>query len=153
MDFDDIIGKFKDYADVAMDKMGKVSKTAASKTENAVSRAKLKFSISEAKDKIDEIYKSIGESVYSYYLEHGSVDEEATEQCKKIDDLNKEIEDLNSQLADLRAMVKCTYCGVYNKTDAVFCSKCGAKLEKNEAENNYTAETEVVEVSDEDIQD
>lgn len=147
MNFDNIFDKFRGYADVAMDKVGKASKTAASKTENVVSRAKIRFSINEANDKIDEIYKLMGKRLYEQYLEDLITDSDFVDQCKKIDELNKDIDELNSELTDLRAVVKCEYCGVYNKIESTFCSKCGAKLTKTqEPESGNDDGEEVIEV-------
>ncbi len=147
MNFDNIFDKFKGYADIALDKMGKASKTAASKTENVVSRAKIRFSINEANDKIDEIYRLMGKELYERYLEGDMDDPVLSEQCEKIDGLNKDIEELNDELTDLRAVVKCQYCGVYNRIESTFCSKCGAKLAKDEEE--VEAEAEVFDAEDE----
>ncbi len=128
MDMDEIFDKIKSYADVAIDQAGKFGKAAASKTENVVSRAKVKYAINETEGQIKEIYTAIGEKVYQKFLEDGDVCADVKEDCEKISSFTSELDSLNSQLADLRESVKCGECGAYNSADSSFCAKCGAKL-------------------------
>ena len=140
MDMDEIFDKIKSYADVAIDRAGKFGKTAASKTENAVSRAKVKYAINETEGQIKNIYTTLGEKVYLKYLEgEGNITGDWAEDCEKISSFNEELDSLNAQLADLRESVKCEYCGAYNSTENAFCSKCGAKLAETEAEDDIEA--------------
>lgn len=135
MDIDDILDKIKTYTDIAIDHAGRLGKAAATKTENAVSKAKIKYVISETEGKIYDIYAGIGEKIYQKYLEGILSDEELFEDCGKISDLNTELDALTVQLAELRDIVKCDYCGAYNNVENEFCSKCGAKITKtNDAE-------------------
>ncbi len=128
MNMDEIFDKIKTYADVAIDQAGKLGKSAASKTENVVSRAKVKYAISETEGQIKAIYTALGEKVYKKYLEGGDITGDWLEDCEKISGFNAELESLNAQLAELRESVKCGECGTYNSSDNKFCSKCGAKL-------------------------
>lgn len=140
MDFDEILGKIKAYTDIAIDQAGKFGKAAATKTENAVSKAKVKYVINETEGQIYDIYAGIGEKVYQKFLEGLPVDEAFTEDCEKISVLNEELDALNAQLSDLRDIVKCDYCGAYSNTDSVFCPKCGAKLTKPEQDGSDDTE-------------
>lgn len=129
MDMDEIFEKIKSYANVAVDRAGKFGKTAATKTENVVSRAKVKYAINETEGQIKSIYTTLGEKVYLKYLEGtGNIVGDWAEDCEKISSFNEELESLNAQLADLRESVKCEYCGAYNSVENAYCSACGAKL-------------------------
>ena len=128
MNMDEIFDKIKSYADVAIDQAGKFGKSAASKTENVVSRAKVKYAINETEGQIKAIYTALGEKVYRKYLEGGDITGDWAEDCEKISGFNAEIEALNTQLAELRESVKCGECGAYNSIESTFCAKCGAKL-------------------------
>ena len=141
MDMDGIFDKIKSYADVALDRAGKFGKTAATKTENVMSRAKVKYAINETEGQIKNLYAAIGEKVYLKYLEGADISGDWAEDCEKISSFNEELESLNTQLADLREIVKCEYCGAYNSSENAYCSACGAKLEEKETEDDIESET------------
>lgn len=128
MDMEEILGKIRDYADTAIDKLGKVGKSAASKTESTVSKAKLKYGITETESKIKNIYTVMGEKVYKKYLANGEICDNMADDCKKIDDLNEELEELSTKLSELKEVLKCDECGAFCKNDSLYCPKCGAKL-------------------------
>lgn len=137
MDMDEIFDKIKAYANIAADRAGKFGKTAASKTENVVSRAKVKYAINETEGQIKNIYTTLGEKVYLKYLEgEGNITGDWAEDCEKITSFNEELASLEAQLADLRESVKCEYCGAYNSMESSFCSKCGAKLAEHETDED-----------------
>ncbi len=132
MKFDGLLNKIKGYTDVVVENVGRMGKNAASKTENVVSQAKVKYAISETNNKLDDIYISIGKKIYEEYLVNGTEDEQIKSACEKIDALNRELDDLNIKMSQLKSMIKCEYCGAYNGIDGEFCSQCGAKLSPND---------------------
>lgn len=136
MDMDEIFDKIKSYADVAIDRAGKFGKSAASKTENVVSRAKVKYAINETEGQIKNIYTAIGEKVYVKYLEGADLCVDVKEDCEKISSFNEELESLKEQLANLRESARCEYCGAYNSLDSAYCSACGAKLANPETDED-----------------
>ena len=147
MDMDEIFDKIKSYADAAVGQAGKFGKAAATKTENVVSQAKLKYAINETERQIKSIYTALGEKVYLKYLEgEGNITGDWAEDCEKISSFNEELETLNVQLADLKESVKCEYCGAYNSVENAYCAKCGAKLA--EPETDDTTEADIEEASD-----
>lgn len=128
---EEVFDKLKEHASKAKDGALKLTKTVIGKTNNVVSQTKLKFAISETEDKIKEIYAEMGKLVYDTYKSTGAVDDSLAEKCRKIDALVLEAAELKEQLAELKETVKCADCGAYNHADDTYCSKCGAKLEKN----------------------
>lgn len=150
MDMDEILGKIKDCADTAIDKLGKFGKSAATKTESTVSKAKLKYGIMETESKIKNIYTAMGEKVYNKYLKDGEICDNMAEDCKKIDDLNEELEELSLKLSELKEVLKCDECGAFCKNDSIFCPKCGAQLAEEkivtDKQFDYEEEEEVIEV-------
>lgn len=153
MDMEEILGKIRDYADTAVDKLGKVGKTAASKTENTVSKAKLKYGIMETEGKIKNIYAAMGEKVYKKYLENGDICENMAEDCRKINDLNEELDELNAKLSELKEVLKCDECGTYNKNDSLYCTKCGAKLAEEKIVTDSPVDYEEDEIIEVDLAD
>ena len=89
---------------------------------------KLKFSISETKSKIKDIYTEIGKSVYENYKSTGEVIDDMEEKFGKIDAMTEEVNELKEQLYQLKENVKCPKCGAYNHSDDVYCSKCGERI-------------------------
>ena len=68
-----------------------VTKTVIEKTNNIVNQTKLKFSISETKSKIKDIYTEIGKSVYDNYKSTGEVIDDMEEKFAKIDAMTEEV--------------------------------------------------------------
>ena len=64
---EEVFDKIKEHANKAKDSAVQVTKTVIEKTNNIVNQTKLKFSISETKSKIKDIYTEIGKSVYETY--------------------------------------------------------------------------------------
>ena len=91
MEMDEIFEKIKTYVDAAIGQAGKFGKAAASKTENAVSRAKIKYAISETEGQIKSLYAVIGEKVYCKYLEGSDIAGDCAEDCEKITSFNEEL--------------------------------------------------------------
>ena len=140
MEMDEIFDKIKTYADAAVDQAGKLGKAAATKTENIVSRAKVKYAINETEGQIKNIYTVLGEKVYLKYLEgEGNITGDWAEDCEKISSFNEELVALKTHLADLRNSVQCESCGAYNSAENVFCAKCGAKLAEHESDEDIEA--------------
>ena len=46
--------------------------------------------------------------------------------------LEDQLKELRKQLQDLKGTLKCEICGAECAAEAVFCSKCGAELKKEE---------------------
>ena len=105
-----------------------MTKTVIEKTNNIVNQTKLKFSISETKSKIKDIYTEIGKSVYENYKSTGEVIDDMEEKFGKIDAMTEEVNELKEQLYQLKENVKCPKCGAYNHSDDVYCSKCGERI-------------------------
>ena len=61
---EEVFDKINEPANKAKDSAVQVTKTVIEKTNNIVNQTKLKFSISETKSKIKDIYTEIGKSVY-----------------------------------------------------------------------------------------
>ena len=113
-------------------------------TNNIVNQTKLKFSISETKSKIKDIYTEIGKSVYENYKSTGEVIDDMEEKFAKIDAMTEEVNELKEQLYQLKENVKCPKCGAYNHSDDVYCSKCGERIYNVNSEDTDSYEEDEV---------
>lgn len=139
---DELFGKVKEQASKAKDEAVKIGKKAYDKANTALSVGKLTFAIGETDSKIKEEYREIGKLVYEKYLADGNAcNEDINSRCEVIDALFIEKMSLKTKKAELKESVACPECGDYNKKGAVFCSKCGAKLE-NDVKEDYSVDTE-----------
>ena len=139
---DAFFDKLKLHANKAKVGAVKIGKQAYEKTSNVLNQTKLNFTISETENKVRDVYCEIGQTVYESYIANGCEDETFGELCAKIDNLMTEIESLREKVAELKADVKCAECGAYNKENAVFCSKCGAKLNEQREDTAPEADAE-----------
>ena len=94
---------------------------------------KLKGKISDNKDKIEDLYKEIGEKVFEE-VKNGRdvVREEIQSKVDEISTLKAEIEKIETEILALKKIKKCDGCGIELELDAEFCSKCGKKQERPE---------------------
>lgn len=129
---DDIFDKVREYAYKSKDEASKLTKQVIGKTGNIITQTKLNFTVSDIESKIKDIYTEIGKRVYERYEAEGTICEPMDDLCSKIDDLKAEAEDLKEKLAELKDSLKCPKCGEFNKSSAVFCSKCGTELKTTE---------------------
>ncbi len=82
--------------------------------------------------KIDFQYKTIGKLYFEKFGENP--DDDFTEAIETIKASMQKIDETKQEITKIRSRFNCPECGEPFKSDALFCSKCGAKLpEKEEA--------------------
>ena len=127
-------------------KLTKVGEVTAQKTKEVAEFTKLNAKILDVQNKLDKAYIEVGKK----YVELHPVNED--EQMKYVVDaayaLEDQLKELRKQLQDLKGMVKCDVCGSEIDAEAVFCSRCGAELKKEEIIIDGEAEEVVVEAED-----
>ena len=128
---EEFIEKVKNSASKMFVEAEKITETAAQKTGAFVSRTKLNYAISANENKIKDICADIGKSVYDEYKSGSEFPEKIAEKLKEIDTLYDEVNELKAKVADLKNSVVCSECGEYNSAYGTYCSKCGAKLKKD----------------------
>ena len=138
---DEFFERLKEQAYRAKDEAAKLGKQVYAKTNNVISQTKLSFAINETESKIKDVYSEMGKKLYEAYLISGNCIDELKEECEQLDALIKEKEALREKMSELKESVKCPECGKYNKSDASYCSKCGAKL-SDSPEEDYEEEYE-----------
>lgn len=124
------------------------------KATNISDELKLKGKISEQKEKIEKLYREIGETVYNEIKDGKDVSREAiVEKSDEISKAKDEISKLEADILAVKKIKKCANCGTELDINAEFCSKCGKeqpKIEKVEIKKEpvQAENAEVVEVSD-----
>ena len=132
--FEDVVINVKSALNVVGKKAGKI-----------VDVSKLKISAVEIQNKISKLYEELGRCAYKSFKD----DKEPScieEYAKKIDVLKQEFISIDEKIAEMKKKVRCTICGFINLEDAVYCCKCGAKIEP-------TCENETTENEEEDAKD
>ena len=111
-----------------------IGKKASEATSKITKETKLKLKINDNKNKISDIYEEIGKKVYEKHVREQKIDikEELQEECSKIDVLSKEIEEARKEILRLNNKRQCPECYAEIEKEAVYCSKCGQKLENVE---------------------
>lgn len=101
--------------------------TVAEKSGKMFEEAKLKMSISSKEDEMQDIYMSMGKTVYDMYKSGEDVGKVFTKEAKKIDKLNEQINDMEKKILYNKKLRVCETCGKTISLESVFCSGCGAK--------------------------
>lgn len=112
-----------------------IGKKTSETTSKIARETKLKMKINENKGKINDIYKEIGEKVYSKHVREENLDikTDLNEQCFKLDTLCKEIEEARLEILKLNQKKLCQNCSAEIESNAQFCPKCGQKQNKEES--------------------
>ena len=83
-------------------------------------------------------YRILGRVCYEAQTTGKNYDKNIEKLVASITDLNNELAKVNEMIARAENKIKCAECGTYNNNGAVFCSKCGEKLDFSEEEHMPT---------------
>lgn len=124
------------------------------KATNLSDELKLRGKISEKKEKMEKLYKEIGEIVFNEVKDGKDASRDVIlPKCDEISKIKDEISKLEAEILAVKKIKKCTNCGTEIDINAEFCSKCGKeqpKVEKVEIKEEPTQveNAEVVDVTD-----
>ena len=125
--FEDLFYEFKGKA---KDMYGAASKA----TSDMVDMGKIRYQIKQIEWEIEKTYAKLGEVVYATKKGATDLDEAVDLAVAEVDKLQEKLDELEARLRAYKKVDKCPACGKENDTESCFCSRCGAKLEKPEAE-------------------
>ena len=130
------------------DKLNQVARTATDMANEAIGSGKIMVKIKKEQYSIDEQYKKIGEYYYNQRAAGVTLDPEVDAFCVAIDLAKATIAELEEQMQDARSNPTdetdevpfadvevsleshiCPNCGAVVAQDALFCVKCGEKLQ------------------------
>lgn len=132
-----------------------IGKKTTEATSKITKETKLKLKMNDNKNKISDLYEEIGKKVYEKHVreENINIKEELKEQCEKIDDLSKEIEEARKEILKLNKKRQCPKCYAEIEEEALFCSKCGHKLETVDVVEPEQIPEEEIEEKSGDVED
>lgn len=102
-------------------------KTVADKSGKLLEEAKVKIAISEKESNIEQIFISMGRTVYDSFSKGEDVGKVFTKECKNVDKITAEIEEMNKKILYNKSLRKCENCFEIIELDSVYCENCGAK--------------------------
>lgn len=120
--------------------IGKGVKKATDKLNNAVDIQKLKYKISKKEEEIGELYRALGQNVVEAALSGSDYSAFITKTLEELAVKRAEIAELNRERIEKEGKIICDNCHNENDSDAEFCSRCGAKIEKRPSEEETAEE-------------
>lgn len=111
-------------------KVTSTAKAAAKKSGELVEITKLTIAINEEEEKIENLYKHMGKSIYAMCKENKTLPEGMSESCDKITELVGNIKNLEQKIFELKKIRVCHKCKAKISSNSKYCSKCGALQEK-----------------------
>lgn len=91
--------------------------------------AKMKLKLSENDKAIDSTLTALGRLLYEQ-RKGGTLDEETVDELvAQVDELETANEELQAAIDNNRGRKTCRSCGSFNPERAVYCNKCGQKME------------------------
>lgn len=131
-----------------LENLGKtISETAevvSKKTEEAVEIQKMKSQIRGLERSNQRDFQDIGKIIYERFKKGEVVDTAFIELCETIEGREEQIQDYRRQVAEIKGMDVCPSCKEHVEPGAVYCPKCGAKID----EDIFEAEDEEVEAEE-----
>lgn len=116
------------------------SKVVAQKAKDISDLTRLNSQISTEENRINAAFLAIGRR---YFEENaGEVSEEYISDFSAINDARAKIRSYQDQISIIKGICTCQNCGTEVSNEAVFCSTCGAKLEKPEPKKEEKKEEE-----------
>ena len=112
-----------------------VTTKAVNKIDNTVDVQKLKYRISKKEEEINDVYKTLGETIVKAVYAEESFDEFIAEAIAKIEELKEELVAMNAERLAKSKNVECEDCGTEVDAKSEFCPKCGKHLAKTESED------------------
>ncbi|HIU32022.1 MAG TPA: zinc-ribbon domain-containing protein [Candidatus Caccousia avistercoris] len=130
------MGLLEDVAVNAKSAVTVVGKTAG----KLVDISKLRISAAQLNSEISKRYESLGRMVYDAQKTGNDAADLVKECVGAIDDLYEQLDAVNEQISAIRNRTICKNCGEENPQTAIYCSKCGKKLEEFPEEETPSAE-------------
>lgn len=129
--FEDVVVNAKSAAEVVGKKAGQL-----------VDISKLRLSAADVNREISRRLEALGRIVYDSQKSGYDPTEMVKESISCIDELYEQLDVISSELDAARNKVTCPQCGSVNPQESFYCSRCGAKLVKDEPAEEAPAEPE-----------
>lgn len=104
-------------------------KTAAKASGELLEETKLRLSMINEENKVEELYEKLGEKVFSLHEKGESLGEDFNQECVEIQSIKQNISSMKKRIKELRHLKTCPQCSFEVDLTYEFCPKCGAKQE------------------------
>lgn len=128
------------FFDKISETLSKGSKNIIDKTKDLTDIAKLNGQINSEENKIRDAYIALGKAYYRKYRKNPDVEEAV--QFEVIANAEIAIAKYKTEIQAIKKVTICHNCGAEVASDALFCSRCGAKKETKEKEESRETEHE-----------
>lgn len=118
------------FFDEMKQRVSQVGQSASKSAREFSETTRLNSEISNAKNKINQLYNQIGYAIYCAYSTHPLP--EAADLIAQVNELHEKIEACQAQIQAIAASSHCPNCGAKIRPDMMFCANCGAKLPQQE---------------------
>ncbi len=118
------------FFDEVKGKLTQAGQSTMQKTQELTEIARINGRITEAKDKINELYGQIGYEICHSYAQNPLP--EVAELMAKVSELHDSIEAGKERINTIKSASLCPNCGAKIKPNMMFCSECGSKLPARE---------------------
>ena len=116
------------FLDALGKKLSETSQEVVQKTKDTAEVLKLNSMIADEERLLKEYYIELGKTYYE--ANKDSIPEEYASHFANITEKHANIANLNDQINKVKGLFPCPNCGASLPSDALFCSSCGAKIEK-----------------------
>lgn len=107
-----------------------IGSAVSKKTGQLMDTAKLRVSAAEINNEINKRYQELGRAVYEAEKSGVTIDGIIGECVISIDALNDRLDEVNARIAGMKNKVCCASCGADMDPKALYCSRCGARIEQ-----------------------
>ena len=119
-----------DFLENAVTKAKEVFDVACKKTGEVVTTQKQKIDIATIENKRNKDFLALGKLYFKNIKDAEIEDEEIAALVMAIKEKNEQIKQINEEMNEAKDMKVCPNCENLVKDDALYCSACGEKLEK-----------------------
>ena len=105
--------------------------------------SKLNIRVAELKSDLRNEFEALGKTVYNCEKNH--ID---AAQVSNIDNIYIQIEELKKQIAEMKNKVICKFCSGANENGALYCGKCGKKLDNSADDSSKSGEDDFSDFED-----
>lgn len=116
--------------------------TVCKKTGRVVDMSKLRLTAAEITKEIDSRYEALGRLVYDSRKAGTDIDGLIEECTRSIDALYTRLDEVNNRIARMKDKKYCETCGAIIDKNALFCSRCGSRINLHNENTSAAGETE-----------
>lgn len=109
-------------------KLTQTSQDVVQKTKDTAEVLKLNNMIADAEKSIENLYTQLGKAYFELYAD--SPEDALAQIVNDIKLAQTTITDCQREIQQLKGLYSCTNCGANLEKDALFCSRCGTKVER-----------------------